>query len=331
MSKVENHFKETPNLGCFVCLCNKGGYYHSIKGGVPRTKYLNLKCKSCNQEIGSYMNKSGLTLPVKRENYYRIFETKEESDNEAKGNFGKYNCMSIEELKKKYISKEYEKEKGISRSDECFFLKDDKIIRSLSQVSFRILNFILYSHVMFSKLYNNVEELNIYLPKNMTWIKVISECWEMIKNELSKIGINAIDIFMNYIFSDLFSSLSEQKIINEYNELIDFEKKLDEKIQKKIQDFKDDYKNFDVLKEFDPQDKFFFQNILDERYKINEVNDKDDYPFYNYFYYSEYINEDYLLDKINHSEGRSRYPVLFKVLENKCFNRNQKTYSLDKT
>ena len=328
-SKVENHFKETPNQGCFVCLCNKGGYYHSIKGGIPGSKYLNLKCKSCNQEIGAYKNERGYIQPIKRENYYRIFKTKEESDNEAKRNFGNYNCMSLDELKIKYISKEYEKDKGISRSDEDFFLKDAKIIRNLSQVSFRILNFILYSHAMFSKLYNNVEELNIYLPKNMTWIKVISECWKMIKNELNKIGISAIDIFMNYIFSDLFSSLSEQKSLNEYNELIDFEKKLDEKIQNKIKDFKDDYKNFDVLKEFDPQDKFFFQNILDERYKINEVKDKNDYPFYNYFYYSEYINEDYLLDKIIHSGGKSRYPVLLKVLENKCFNRNQKQYSLD--
>jgi len=327
-SQVENHFKETPNQGCFVCLCNKGGYYHSVKGGVPGSKYLNLKCKSCNKEIGAFKNERGYIQPIKRENYYRILKTKEESDIEAKRNFGNYNCMSLDELKKNYIIKEYEKEKGISRSDEYFFLKDTKTIRNLSQISFRILNFILYSHIMFSKFYNNFEELKIYLPKNMTWIQVISECWKMIKNELSKIGISAIDIFMNYIFSDLFTSLSEQKSLNEFNELINFEKKLDEKIQKKIQDFKNDYKNFDVLKEFDSQDKFFFQNILDERYKINEVNDKDDYPFYNYFYYSEYINEDYLLDKLNHSE-RNRYPVLLKVLENKCLNRNKIPYSLD--
>ena len=37
-----------------------------------------------------------------------------------------------------------------------------------------------------------------YLPKDMSWIKVLTECWEMIKFELNNLDITAIELFMNY-------------------------------------------------------------------------------------------------------------------------------------
>jgi hypothetical protein len=134
-------------------LC-KGGCYHSIKGGIPKEKYLNLKCKKCGKNIGAIINERGFITPVKRDYYYRIFKTEEEAERDEKINGEKYNCMSLEDFKK-YIIKEFEEEKGIQKSDEDFFKKDTKIIRSLSQISYRILNFILYSHLLFSKVYYN--------------------------------------------------------------------------------------------------------------------------------------------------------------------------------
>ena len=324
-SKIKNHFKEIPNQGCFVCLCQRGGYYHSIKGGIPGIKYLDLKCSNCDEKIGSYKNERGFIKPIKRENYFRIFKTDEESEKDKKRNYGNYNCMGFNEFQEKYIFDKFKEDKGISKSDESFFKKDTKIVRFLSQISYRILNFILYSHLFFSKIYNNNDELDIFLPKNMSWIKVLSESWEMIKIELNKFDINAINIFMNYIFSDLFSTLNKHKNITEYDELIELEKNLDELIQNKIKDFKDEYKNFNKLSNYDSNDKFFFQNIIDERYK--ELNE-DEYPFYNYFYYSEYINEEYLLNKLNHIE-KDKYPVLLKVLEMNNSNENKIKYSLE--
>ena len=62
--------------------------------------------------------------------------------------------MTLEVYKKKYIYKEFEKEKGIFINSEknCLnnFKSGQKIIRNLSQVSFRILNYILYSHLFFA-------------------------------------------------------------------------------------------------------------------------------------------------------------------------------------
>lgn len=223
-SKLIDHFNNIPNQGCFVCLCKEGGHYHSIKGGIPSDKYLNLKCNNCGEPIGAFMNDRGFYAPIKRPNYYRILKTNEEAEYDAEKNSEKYNSMSLEIFRDNYILTEFETEKGIQNSDEDFFLKDSKIVRSLSQISYRILNYILYSHLLFYKIYNETKSFDKYLPEKMSWIEVISECWKMIEHELNKLGINSINLFMNYIFSDLFSSLNKHKSISDYNELDEFEK-----------------------------------------------------------------------------------------------------------
>ena len=318
-SKIIEHFNNIPNQGCFVCLCQEGGCYQSIQGGIPSEKYSNLKCKNCGQEIGAYMNERGYYSPVKRENYFRILKTIEESQQDEKKNGEKYNNMSLDDFKTNYVVPELEEEKGIQRSDGDFFRKDSKIIRSLSQISYRILNYILYSHLLYSQIYNKTKNLDKYLPEKMSWTQVISECWTMINYELNKLGINSIDLFMNYIFSDLFSALNKHKIITEYYDLEEFEKSLDELIKNKISSFKENYNNMNKS----VNDKFSFQDIIEEKYC--EVN-KNEYPFYEYFYYSDYINEAYLLDKVK--SKKDKYPVLFKVLKN-SINEIQNKYSLD--
>ena len=318
-SKIVEHFNNIPDQGCFVCLCKEGGFYHSIQGGIPSEKYINLKCKSCGEEIGASMNDRGYYAPIKRENYYRILKTEEEAEQDSEKNGEKYNSMCLEDFKANYINPEFEEEKGIQKSNIDFFRKDSKIIRGLSQVSYRILNYILYTYLLFSKIYNDTKNLDKYLPEKMSWTQVMNECWEMIINELSKLGINSVDLFMNYIFSDLFSALNKHKMITEYYQLIEFEKELDELIQKKISSFKENYKNLNKLM----KDKFSFQELIEEKY--GDLNKKE-YPFSNYFYYSDYINEAYLFDKVK--SKKEKYPVLSKVLEN-IANEKENKYSLE--
>ena len=51
-NKIENHFKENPNQGCYVCLCKKG-YYHSVPSGFPGYSEINIKCPNCDKDIGA--------------------------------------------------------------------------------------------------------------------------------------------------------------------------------------------------------------------------------------------------------------------------------------
>ena len=51
-NKIINHFKEKPDEGCYVCLCDKG-FYHSVPSGFPDFKEINMKCPNCKTEIGA--------------------------------------------------------------------------------------------------------------------------------------------------------------------------------------------------------------------------------------------------------------------------------------
>ena len=73
------------------------------------------------------------------------------------------------------------------------FLRDDKKIRNLSEVSYRLLNYILYSHLFFARIFTNLESFDKYKPTERG--EIINESFELLKYELSKKGINSIEIF----------------------------------------------------------------------------------------------------------------------------------------
>ena len=126
----------------------------------------------------------------------------------------------------------------------------------------------------------------------MTWEKTLSECWNILKNELLKIKIFSIEEFLFYIFTELFPILNEQKIIDKYNDLINLEDKLESKIQELIKKFNEDNHKFSPNNQENDEDKTSTINLLKEKY-ISDYYDKKDFPFYKYFYYTDYLNEKY--------------------------------------
>ena len=214
-SKIINHFKLSPNEGCYVCQCEKG-YYLSVKAGFPS----NLKCPKCSQPIGSTLE--GIYFfreekIAKRDDCFRIFRDEKEieelkKDKVKRDKLKEINYMTLEEYKQKYIYKTFEKEKGIfinktSNAKDCVndFKNDQKIIRNLSQISFRILNYILYSHLFFARLITNKKnDFNIYLPKGMLWAETLLQCWNLLKKELLNENINSIEKFMSLYLLNYF-------------------------------------------------------------------------------------------------------------------------------
>ena len=331
-NKIENHFEKIPNQGCYVCLCDKG-YYHSVPSGFPSYSEVNNKCQNCQKPIGSTVKyleekdekKNNVRLykiyeTIKRENYIRIFKDKDEIDMLSR-NKDKYyklrdlNYMTLEEFKTKYIKSLYNKEKGLNKIDKNNFKKDNKKIRNLSQLSYRLLNYILYSHLFFAKLVTQSDQFNDYLPKGMEWFETIKECFILLNNELEKKGIKKIDIFMNFIFNDLFKILHNKKCITNYEELIKFENELEKLIQDKFNQTKI---KIDKLKELE------MKSIKDHNSGIallKEIYSKDmykkiDYPYYEYFYYADYLDEEYIENILEHKD-KNDYPILNKYLEYK--------------
>jgi mRNA-degrading endonuclease HigB of HigAB toxin-antitoxin module len=143
------------------------------------------------KNIGSRKKGEDIEI-VKRENYYRIFKNEDEinaikSNRIKKEKLKEINYMTLQQFKEKHISQIYKKEKGIYICDKNSFINDMNIIRNLSQISYRILNYILYSNLFFSRIITNNREYDKYLPRRMNWADLLCECWNILKNELLKI------------------------------------------------------------------------------------------------------------------------------------------------
>ena len=315
-SQILDHFKEKPEEGCYVCLC-KDWYYHSVPSGFPGKLEVNQKCPRISKKIGTenkFLSKD--IKIVKREGYYRIFKNENEIE-EIKKNINlrqklkEINYLTLENFLKKSV---YKTEKGGIYSSGANFKNHKKVIRNLSQVSYRLLNYILYSNLFFAKLIINKKDFGSCLPKKMSWEETLSESW-ILKNVLVNENMDSIEEFMNYIFSDLFLSLNESKRIDNFEDLIKFENCLEQKIQKLIKEFTNKEADKELKENEIKEDKTTSINLLKEKY-ISEYYDKNDFPFYEYFYFTDYLNEKYINEKLSLFDS-AEYPVLKSYLDDK--------------
>ena len=325
--EIINHFKYKPEEGCFVCLCDKL-FYHSVPSGFPGENELNMTCPRCQKNIGA-IKKEGKIKTVKRDvgmffgndthKYVRIFKNKDEMDKINSNKLDEIDSMTLDEFKEKYMKKSFEKEKGIFISDKNSFKNDKKIVRNLSQVSYRILNYILYSHLFFAKLITNKSDFDKYLPKGMKFVETLKECWELLQKELLKIKIDSIEKFMNYIFIYLFPVLNKVETIEKYDRLIEVEDKLEILIQKLIKEFEKNRKDF-----AEDGDKNSLINLITEKYGPEKYKEEIvNYPFYEFFYYTNYLDDKCIYEKLN-KEDINQYSVLKMYLENRLSTKSDK-------
>jgi hypothetical protein len=127
----------------------------------------------------------------------------------------------------------------------------------------------------------------------MTWAETLFECWNILKSQLLKVGVDSIEKFMSYIFSDLFPILNNEKKIDNYESFDKFETNLESNIQKIIKKYKEDINKNNLIKRKNDTDKSSFIFILKEIYKSSDYK-KEEFPFYEYFYYTDYLNEEYI-------------------------------------
>jgi len=314
-SQIINHFRYKPKAGCYICLCQKM-FYHCVESGFPGVNELPLFCPNCNKNIGSY--KDGDEIKIFKKDYYRILkddeEAKELKNNEnTKDLMKEINYMSLKYFTDNYITKYFKNEKGILITTQDNFKNANKVIRNLNQVSYRLLNYILYIHLFFAKLITNKDDFDNYLPKDMSWVETISECWNLLKVELLENKIDSIEEFMYYIFPELFPILNEKTSITKYDDLITFENLLESKIQTLLEEFRKNPNIFNSNDKSKNDDKNSTINLLNEIY-TSEYYNEEEYPFYKYFYYTEYIDESYIIEKLSHKDV-NQYPILKLYLE----------------
>ena len=84
--------------------------------------------------------------------------------------------MTLEAFFNKFITPKLEEDsKGVNISRKQYFDLNDKPIRNQSQICFRLMNLILYSHLFTNILFNDKDEL--FASENLSYLDYIVGNW----------------------------------------------------------------------------------------------------------------------------------------------------------
>ena len=72
--------------------------------------------------------------------------------------------MTVKEFKERYIKPLYKSERGLNKIYINILKKENRKIRNLSQISYRLLNYVLLCHLFFAKLFTQSATFDDYIP-----------------------------------------------------------------------------------------------------------------------------------------------------------------------
>ena len=220
-------------------------------------------------------------------------------------------------------NKEKEKEKnntGINFISKEKFLLVHKKVRNLSEIGFRLLNFILYNYLFFANClnyYTNNEFNKNFEIIGMNCLDVIKANWNLLDEALRKKNIISIEIFMNLIFKRLSELIKKCKLITKEEELYTFEEKMEKLIEKCINEYPDySEKYLKINKQLLPLKEKNIRTIISElEPPIEEIYPFEEYPFLKYFTYTKYRTLDNLIKELGPEEDYMyTHPLLFQFL-----------------
>ena len=318
-SRLNNINKD---LGCYVCSC---GFSFEIGfPGFPGFCTRGL-CPACGKNIGREPKAKNGKEPEKhrlaiRPGHYRIFKNREEKTylmNRLKDLDENIPNMIYEDyLKQVVLPITQKKEVGFNIIEKYHFEIEDKKVRKLSNIGYRLLNFISYSHIFYSFCIGNLpkNKLDECLIKDCTILKIIEIDWNLLKKALRQKNIDSIQIFINMIFKDLIKLIKKYKITQDYKERENFEIQVEELISKyllKYPDYSTKYKKENAKYDFDPTN---LKNLVTEIIPPNsEYYSEKKYPMFKYFNYTRYKSKDDMFNRISNKE---RYPLINQLVLN---------------
>ena len=314
--QLKEFFKEKNiNDGVYICTC--GECYTIAAPGFPKEEG---NC-SCGKPIGIDPKTKKM---IKRDGYFRVFENEDKKKEfKERNNFKEVDNPNIllDNFYNEYIKEILNNEKkGINKISNEFFENDIKFIRSMSQITYRILNFIFYSHLFFANELGYMKNINDYLPKvpaqqNITCLDVLMKNWEILEKELKIKGIDNIKIFLISCFSDCIKKLKNITSSIEIDERNNVETEIENLISDKIllyHQYEEIYN--DLNKKLRELDLTSMKNLLDE------VNDPSKYkeevfPYYKYLLYCTYPYFEMLKKQIEiYDRDHNKYPIIYAYL-----------------
>ena len=259
-------------------------------------------CFNCGQKIGADdkfpPGITGTHLLVQRPGHFRIFKDlkhKMKEFDDYKDNDKCIPNMLLEDYKNNIINPILEKSKfGINKVSKFIFEDKSIVIRKLTQAGYRLLNFILYSHLFFSNCLGFIpdEIMNETICDGMTCIQMLVTDWNLLKEELHSKGIQIIQIFMNLIFPKISEKIKNCKLIKSSEE----REKFEDDIEKLLQDAYAEYEEYSKKylqfnQELFKNDKYNMKSLLLENNDIKNY-DEENYPLYKYFLMTTYPSKE---------------------------------------
>ena len=313
---LEEHLKNYPsNIGAYVCGC--GLYYSIAPCGFPNQEGI---CVKCGNKIGYDKLPPGIKgchgfahVP----GHFRIFKDLEQKKYE----FSKYGNTDenipnklLDEYKREIIDPKLDAEKyGISKISKISFLSYQKKVRDLSQIGYRLLNFILYSHLFYANCLGFIkdEDMAKYLCDGMTCIQMLENDWNYLKDALQSKGIQIIQIFINLIFDKLSEKLKNCKELKTLDQRNEFEQGIEKLLEESYKEYEHYSKIYNKNNE-----KLLELNKNSLKALVLEINDPNDYnekqyPFYKYFLKTTYPTRDSFIHEFKQIEDyEKKYPLI---------------------
>ena len=322
---IEEHINEYPSdKGCYICSC---GYYYSIDPcGFPHKEQFS-NCPKCKKFIGYCINKKQEKLEYcieQREGHYRIFK----NDDDKKAEMSKYNItdtMVPNKLYKDYLNEIInpileQENPGLNIIKKDIFLSTHIKIRNLSKIGYRLLNFIIYSHLFFANCLGYISDDELkkdFLVEDMTCAQIIETNWNLLKESLYEKSINSVEIFMNSIFVEICKAFNECKSLKTLKERNNFEDKIEEIIKENIKNynkFKEVYLK-ENLKELSSTKIENIKVIVNEMIEPEKYSQK--YPLFKYFMFTKYPDKKEFIKKLKEIGDEIfsfKYPLTYQYL-----------------
>ena len=305
------------NIGAYVCSC---GLYYEID---PSTFPIKQKiCMNCGKIIGSSKTKFFSRVYYWEMNlipgHYRIFKDLAQKKYEfSKNGDSDKNIpnMLIDDYKKLKIEPILEKENfGINKVSKKVFVDPYKTVRNLSSIGYRLLNFILYSHLFYANCLGFIsnDDLSKYLCDKMTCIEMLEKDWIVLKDALKLKGIYIIEIFINLIFNKLSEKIKNCKEIKSIKDQEKFEEEIEKLLEEsfKVYEVYSQWyiKNNEILVQLGANS---IKPLILETFDAKEYNEKV-YPFYQYFLMTTYPTKDHFIQEFkNVDQYKTKYPIIF--------------------
>ena len=237
-----------------------------------------------------------------------------------------FQSKTLEEFKSQFVDKYLkEKYKGIIEGYTIEVFDKNSPVRNMNSITFRVLNFILYSFLLGSFILNNLsdEEMKKYLVENLfphTLFGIIKKGWDLLNISLKNLGIENIQTFMNMIFDKVIEIMEKYNSMSNSQNFENIEKEINDYIvgiineKNNIENMNKNYqKENSELLSFDPQS---MKEIIQAKFEPS-IYDKEKYPDINYYSISNINNFNSFVERFNFSEENKKNYALINILVNK--------------